>query len=112
MNSFDLTGKVAVVTEVTAALGLGMAEGIASLGANIAIAGRDAEAAATALAALRTLAVKAEFVSADVTQKVDCHALIARAESLFGRVDILVNNAGVTILKAHPKIIPRRNGTT
>ena len=35
-----------------------MAEGIASLGANIVIAGRDAEAASVALTALRALGVK------------------------------------------------------
>lgn len=99
MNLFDLTGKVAVVTGGNRGIGLGMAEGIASLGADIVIAGRDVEAAATALAALRALDVRAEFVAADVTRKTECQALIAQAEALFGRVDILVNNAGATILK-------------
>jgi NAD(P)-dependent dehydrogenase (short-subunit alcohol dehydrogenase family) len=95
MNLFNLAGKVAVVTGGNGGIGLGMAEGIASLGANIVIAGRDAGKATTALAALRALDVKAEFVSADVTKKAECVALIAKAESLFGRVDILVNNAGI-----------------
>jgi 2-deoxy-D-gluconate 3-dehydrogenase len=81
-------------------IGLGMAEGIASIGANMVIAGRDAEAAKNALAAIHALGVEAEFVSTDVTKKADCEALIARAENRFGRVDILVNNAGATILKA------------
>jgi 2-dehydro-3-deoxy-D-gluconate 5-dehydrogenase len=100
MNLFNLTGRVAVVTGGNRGIGLGMAEGIASLGANIVIAGRDAEAATTALTAVRALGVKAEFVATDVTKKMQCQALIDRAESLFGRVDILVNNAGTTILKA------------
>jgi 2-deoxy-D-gluconate 3-dehydrogenase len=69
MNLFDLTGKVAVVTGGNRGIGLGMAEGIASLGANMVIAGRDAEAATMALAALRALGVKAEIISTDVTQK-------------------------------------------
>ena len=99
MKLFDLSGKVAVVTGGNRGIGLGMAEGIASLGANVVIAGRDADAAMTALAALRDLGIEAEFVPADVTRKADCSALIARAEQLFGRVDILVNNAGATILK-------------
>ena len=100
MNLFNLTGKVAVITGGNRGIGLGMAEGIGSLGANIVIAGRDAEAAETALGALRALGIKAEFVSTDVTKKADCYALIAQAEDLFGREDILVNNAGTTILKA------------
>lgn len=99
MNLFDLTGKVAVVTGGNRGIGLGMAAGIASLGANIVIAGRDAEAAVPALASLRAFAVEAEFIAADMTKKVECQALIERAETLFGRVDILVNNAGTTILK-------------
>ena len=80
MNLFNLTGKVAVITGGNRGIGLGMAEGIASLGANIVIAGRDAEAAAIALTTLRALGVKAEFIYTDVTKKVDCQALIDRAE--------------------------------
>jgi len=99
MNLFNLTGKVAVVTGGNGGIGLGMAEGIASLGANIVIAGRDAEKAATALGVLREMNVKAEFVSADVTKQAACQSLIAQAERLFGRVDILVNNAGTSVRK-------------
>src|ERR1019366_4724315 len=92
VNLFNLKGKVAVITGGNGGIGLGMAEGIASLGANIVIAGRDTEKASSALAVLRELGVKAEFVSADVTKKTACEALITEAENLFGRVDILVNN--------------------
>jgi 2-dehydro-3-deoxy-D-gluconate 5-dehydrogenase len=99
MQLFNLTGKVAVVTGGNGGIGLGMAEGIASLGANIVISGRDAGKAETALATLRSMGVNAEFVAADVTKKSECVALIAKAESLFGRVDILVNNAGTSIRK-------------
>jgi 2-deoxy-D-gluconate 3-dehydrogenase len=99
MNLFDLKGKVAVITGGNGGIGLGMAEGIASLGADIVIAGRDANKAAIALATLREMRVKAEFVSADVTKKSACQALIAETERMFGRVDILVNNAGTSVRK-------------
>jgi len=99
MNLFNLAGKVAVVTGGNGGIGLAMAEGIASLGANVVIAGRDVAKAMTALAALRALDVKAEFVSADVTKKSECVGLISQAENLFGRVDILVNNAGTSVRK-------------
>ena len=99
MNLFNLSGKVAVITGGNGGIGLGMAEGIASLGANIVISGRDAGKADSALTALRALGVNAEFVAADVTKKADCVALIEKAEALFGRVDILVNNAGTSIRK-------------
>ena len=99
MNLFNLSGKTAVVTGGNGGIGLGMAEGIASLGANIVISGRNAEKAGPALDALRGLGVKAEFIAADVTKKAECVALIAAAEKTFGKVDILVNNAGTSIRK-------------
>jgi len=99
MNLFDLTGRVAIVTGGNGGIGLGMAEGIASLGASIVIAGRNAGKAATALEALRAHGVDAAFVTADVTKKAECVALIQQTEAKFGRVDILVNNAGTSIRK-------------
>ena len=41
MKLFDLSGKVAVVTGGNGGIGLGMAQGMASCGAAIVIAGRD-----------------------------------------------------------------------
>src|ERR1700679_3832258 len=99
MNLFNLKGKVGVVAGGNGGIGLAMAEGIASLCANIVIAGRDAGKAATALAALRALGIEAEFIAADVTHKTHRLALIEQAEARFGRVDILVNNAGTSIRK-------------
>ena len=99
MNLFTLTGKTAIVTGGNGGIGLGMAEGLASCGANIVISGRDTGKAVPALATLRALGVKAEFIVADVTRKTDCEALINATENLFGRVDILINNAGTSIRK-------------
>ncbi len=99
MKLFDITGKVAVVTGGNGGIGLAMARGIASCGANVAIAGRNAEKGMAALESLRELGVQAIFVTADVTRKADCQRMIAEAEAHFGRVDILVNNAGTSIRK-------------
>jgi 2-deoxy-D-gluconate 3-dehydrogenase len=98
-NLFDLHGKVAVITGGNGGIGLGMARGIASLGASIVIAGRNEGKAADALAALRGMGTAAEFITADVTKKAACQALIAATREKFGRVDILVNNAGTSIRK-------------
>jgi 2-deoxy-D-gluconate 3-dehydrogenase len=99
MNLFDLKGKIAVITGGNGGIGLGMARGIASLGAGIVIAGRNEEKAAAALRALRDMGAEASFIVADVTRKADCQALIAQAVALHGRVDILVNNAGTSVRK-------------
>lgn len=99
MKLFDLAGKVAVVTGGNGGIGLGMARGMASLGAAIVIAGRDEAKAAAALGTLRGMGAQAAFLSADVTRKAACEALLAGARERFGRVDILVNNAGTSIRK-------------
>ena len=46
---FDLTGKAAVITGGNGGIGLGMAEGLAAAGADIAIWGRNADKNAAAL---------------------------------------------------------------
>ena len=99
MNLFDLNGKVAVITGGNGGIGLGMAQGIASCGATIVIAGRNEEKAASALKSLHDMGAKAGFIAADVTKKAECEALIANAVESHGRVDILVNNAGTSVRK-------------
>jgi 2-dehydro-3-deoxy-D-gluconate 5-dehydrogenase len=96
---FDLTGKVAVVTGGNGGIGLGMAQGMASCGAAIVIAGRNAEKAKSALAALRDYGVQSIFMTVDVTKKASCVKLVADTVAQFGRLDILVNNAGTAIRK-------------
>jgi 2-deoxy-D-gluconate 3-dehydrogenase len=96
---FDLTGKVALVTGGNGGIGLAMAQGMASCGASIAIAGRSEEKAGPALASLRELGAACTFLAGDVTQKVTCVKLVADTVAEFGRLDILVNNAGTAIRK-------------
>jgi len=99
MKLFDLTGKVAIVTGGNGGIGLGMAQGMASCGATIVIAGRNAEKAKSALAELRDYGVTSVFLAADVTKKAECVKLVADTVAQFGRLDILVNNAGTAIRK-------------
>jgi 2-deoxy-D-gluconate 3-dehydrogenase len=99
MMLFDLTGKVALVTGGNGGIGLAMAQGMASCGASVAIAGRNAEKAGAALASLRELGAGCAFLTGDVTKKASCVKLVADTVAEFGRLDILVNNAGTAIRK-------------
>ncbi len=99
MNLFNLKGKVALVTGGNGGIGLGMAQGIASLGAAIVIAGRNEAKAADALQTLRDMGAEASFLTADVTNKAECVALVAATVAKHGRLDILVNNAGTSVRK-------------
>lgn len=96
---FDLSGKVAIVTGGNGGIGLGMATGLASAGATIVIAARDAEKNAKAVTALRSLGATATSRTLNVTDEAACKLLIQHVGAQHGRVDILINNAGMNIRK-------------
>jgi NAD(P)-dependent dehydrogenase (short-subunit alcohol dehydrogenase family) len=97
--SFDLTGKVALVTGGTRGLGREMVAGLAQAGADVVIASRDAEACA-AYAAEITAATgrRALPYGAHVGHWDELDGLVEAAYAAFGRVDVLVNNAGMSPL--------------
>jgi 2-deoxy-D-gluconate 3-dehydrogenase len=96
MTMFDLTGRVAVVTGGNGGIGLGMARGLATAGARVVVAARNAEKAEAALAELGN---QSAFIAFDVADETSCRAVIDQTEKRFGRLDILVNNAGTSIRK-------------
>jgi 2-dehydro-3-deoxy-D-gluconate 5-dehydrogenase len=96
---FDLTGKVAIVTGGNGGIGLGMAQGLADAGANIAVVGRNEAKSQGAVTELKARGVKAIAVAADVTDKTAVADMVARVQRELGRIDILVNNAGINIRK-------------
>ncbi len=80
-------------------IGLGMAEGLARAGANVAIAGRDEDKNAAAAQKLQKLGVKAIAIPANLLEETSCRAMVQDAAERLGRLDILVNNAGINIRK-------------
>jgi 2-deoxy-D-gluconate 3-dehydrogenase len=98
-SSFDLRGKVAIVTGGNGGIGLGMARGLADAGADIAVVGRNEEKSKAAVADLTARGVRAIAVAADVTDKDAVGAMIARVSGELGRIDVLINNAGMSIRK-------------
>ena len=99
-NLFDLTGRVALITGGNGGLGLGMALGLAHAGADLAIAARNPDKNAAAVAAIQSdTGRRALAIPTDVTSAADLDDMAARAAAHFGRIDILVNNAGATVRK-------------
>ena len=96
----DLSGRVAIVTGGNSGIGLGIAKGLASAGATLVIAGRNAQKNAAAEQALQALGAQVLAIEVDVTQETACRALIQTTLDRFRRLDILVNNAGTNIRKA------------
>ena len=104
-NLFDLTGRVALITGGNGGLGLGMALGLAHAGADLAIAARNPDKNAAAVAAIQSdTGRRALAIPTDVTSAADLDDMAARAAAHFGRIDILVNNAGATVRKPPQEI--------
>jgi NAD(P)-dependent dehydrogenase (short-subunit alcohol dehydrogenase family) len=93
--SFDLTGKVAVVTGASSGLGVAFARGLAEAGADLALGARRADLLAETAATVRELGQEAVVAPTDVSNPQDCNELVEAAMQRFGRVDVLVNNAGI-----------------
>ena len=95
-TSFDLGGKLALVTGSSRGLGRGLALALADAGARLVIHGRDANALQeTADAIERNHGTRPELVIFDVTDAAAVEAGIAELVERVGVPDILVNNAGL-----------------
>jgi NAD(P)-dependent dehydrogenase (short-subunit alcohol dehydrogenase family) len=95
---FDLTNKTAIVTGGSKGLGLAMAEGLASAGANLVIISRNQkEAQAAAEKIITEYKTKAIAISATVTSEEEIQKAVATTIKEFGSIDILINNAGINI---------------
>ncbi len=93
LNSFDLRGKVAIVTGCDTGLGQGMAVGLAQAGCDIV--GINIVEPNDTIAKVEALGRKFLSLKADVSKIDELPQLIDQAVTTFGHVDILVNNAGI-----------------
>jgi 2-deoxy-D-gluconate 3-dehydrogenase len=96
---FDLKGRVAVVTGGNGGIGFGMARGLASAGARIVIAARDADKSRAAAGELARFGEVPVAVDVDVSDERSVARLMERTLAECGRLDVLVNNAGMNIRK-------------
>jgi len=104
---FNLGGRTAIVMGGSKGLGLAMAAGLASAGANIMIVNRTADEGAKAAQDLASeFGVKAIAFAADITNQAHTEAMAHEAMSKFGRIDILLNSAGINIRGAIDEVTP------
>lgn len=93
LPSFNLAGKVALVTGCNTGLGQAMAIALAEAGADVV--GINRSAPTEAEKAIKAAGRKFFDLRADVGQTDQLAGFVSQAVALAGRIDILVNNAGI-----------------
>lgn len=96
MQSFDLSGKCAVVIGGTSGLGKAIALGLAEAHANVVAASRRREEVDRTATEIEALGCQTLRLSADVQDRTSLEDLYAQVLDRFGKTDILVNSAGIT----------------
>ena len=93
--SYDLSGKVALVTGSTRGIGNAIAAGYAAAGASVVIVGTNAANCARVQREFEGLGHECLGVSANMGDTDSIGRMVSEAIERFGHIDILVNNAGI-----------------
>jgi 3-hydroxybutyrate dehydrogenase len=97
MAKASLTGKTALVTGSTSGIGRGIAEKLASLGANLMVNGLgDRQQIDDAVQAVQSAGDgQVRYSPADMRRPDEIAGMVQETVDAFGAIDILVNNAGI-----------------
>lgn len=95
LNSFSLSGKIALVTGASYGIGFAIASAYAKCGATIVFNDINQELVDKGIKAYEEIGIKAHGYVCDVTNEDAVNALVAQVEKEVGIIDILVNNAGI-----------------
>ncbi len=92
----SLQGKTAIVTGAARGIGRAIAESLAQVGADIAVADLDPGRSLETVGAIEKLGRRALNLKANVADTNDAKAMVEQVIKAWGKIDILVNNAGIT----------------
>lgn len=98
-NTFDLTGKVAIVTGTSRGLGQFLARALARAGADLVITSRDRATLKPFQAEIESMGRRALPLALDVRDQDSIQKMAEAVAAHYGKIDILVNNAGCNVRK-------------
>ena len=104
-QTFDISGRCAVVTGASSGLGVTFAKALAAAGARVALVARRVERLEALAKEIGLAGGEALAVPADVSDSTQVQAMVSTVLERLGRVDILVNNAGAA---ADGGIVPEK----
>ncbi len=92
-DSFDLSGRVALVTGASRGIGRSIALLLARHGATVAVASRRLEACEAVASEIRNAGGQASAQACHIGDPEQISAVLRALDASYGRIDILVNNA-------------------
>ena len=96
--TYDLSGKVALITGSSSGIGTATAELFAQSGADVVVTGLYADSGLSAVAnRCRSLGAKVLEMAADLTHEDEARALVDQTIETFGKIDVLFNCAGMPV---------------
>lgn len=96
-TAFRLDNRVAMITGGGSGIGKGIAESMAAVGARVAIADTNIEAAAATVKELGLQGREAIAIDMDVTDSAQVQRGVDELIATWGQIDALVNSAGIAI---------------
>jgi NAD(P)-dependent dehydrogenase (short-subunit alcohol dehydrogenase family) len=99
--SFDLTGRVALVTGASRGIGEAIARGLAQHGAQVVVSSRKQEACDAVAADIVAAGGKARAIACHIGDQSALESIFAQIRADYGRLDVLVNNAATSPYYGH-----------
>jgi gluconate 5-dehydrogenase len=93
--SFNLAGRLALITGSSRGIGLAFADGLAAAGAEVVINSNEGDELRAACRELKAKGYKAHAMEFDVTDREAMLAAVDRIENEIGPIEVLVSNAGI-----------------
>ena len=101
-----MNGKTVLITGASAGIGLQSAIGLAKLGAEVVMVGRDEgrTAQAAELVKSQTGNQSISYLLADLSSLKDVRKLAGEFKAKYKKLDVLLNNAGAVFLRRHVSV--------